>query len=71
MSYDTQPNSGDFLLLFINELRVSMDFLFQDSLFEPDCGSLNFDALGETDKNFVVKTVKNLKAYRNELNGSD
>jgi len=48
-----------------------MDFLFQDSLFEPDCGSLNFDALGETDKNFVVKTVKNLKAYRNELNGSD
>jgi len=54
-----------------NELKISMDFLFQDSLFDMDTKTLNLEALSEPDKKFVIKTIKNLKAYRNELNGSE
>jgi transcriptional regulator with XRE-family HTH domain len=54
-----------------NELKVSMDFLFQDSLFEMKAETLNLEALSEPDKNFVIKTIKNLRSYKDELNGSE
>ena len=52
-----------------NELKVSMDFLFQDSLFDMDADTLNVEALSEPDKNFIINTVNNLKQYRDELSG--
>jgi transcriptional regulator with XRE-family HTH domain len=59
------------IIKICNELKISMDFLFQDSLFEIDAETLNLEALSEPDKNFIIKTIKNLKNYRNELNGMD
>ena len=59
------------IIKLCNELKVSLDFLFQDSLFDMDAETLNMDALSEPDRNFIIKTIKNLKAYRNELNGSE
>jgi hypothetical protein len=57
------------IIKICNELKVSMDFLFQDSLFEMDSDTLNTEALSEPDKNFIIKTLQNLKQYRDELNG--
>ena len=54
-----------------NELKISMDFLFQDSLFDMDAETLNLEALSEPDRKFIIKTIKNLKSYRNELNGRE
>ena len=59
------------IIKICNELKVSMDFLFQDSLFDMDTDTLNVEALSEPDKNFIIKTIKNLKRYRDELNGMD
>ena len=59
------------IIKICNELKVSMDFLFQDSLFDMDADTLNVEALSEPDKNFIIKTIKNLKKYRDELNGMD
>jgi len=59
------------ILKICNELKISMDFLFQDSLFEMKAETLNLEALSEPDRNFIIKTVKNLKAYRNELSGGE
>jgi len=59
------------IIKICNELKISMDFLFQDSLFEMNAETLNMEALTEPDKNFIIKTIKNLKAYRHELNGSE
>jgi len=59
------------IIKICNELKISMDFLFQDSLFDIDTETLNLAALSEPDRKFIVKTIKNLKAYRNELNGSE
>jgi transcriptional regulator with XRE-family HTH domain len=53
-----------------NELKISMDFLFQDSLFDMDTETLNLESLSEPDRKFVLKTIKNLKAYRFDLDGS-
>jgi len=58
------------IIKICNELKISMDFLFQDSLFEIETETLNMEALSEPDKNFVVKTIENLRTYRDELNGS-
>ena len=58
------------IIKICNELKISMDFLFQDSLFEIESDTLNLQALSEPDKNFIVKTVENLRTYRHELNGS-
>ena len=58
------------VIMICNELKISMDFLFQDSLFEFGLEIYNFEALSEPDKNFAIKTIENLKIYRNELNGS-
>ena len=52
-----------------NELNISMDYLFQDSLHEMNVETLNIETLNEPDKKFIIKTIKNLKAYRNELDG--
>jgi transcriptional regulator with XRE-family HTH domain len=57
------------IIKICNELKVSMDFLFQDSLFDMDADTLDVEALSEPDKNFIINTVKNLKQYRDELNG--
>jgi transcriptional regulator with XRE-family HTH domain len=54
-----------------NELKISMDFLFRDSLFEMEAKTLNVEALSEQDRKFIVKTIRNLKTYRNDLNGSN
>jgi len=59
------------IIKICNELKVSMDYLFQDSLLEIKAETLNIEALSEPDKNFIIKTVKNLKIYRNELTGDD
>ena len=59
------------IIKICNELKISMDFLFQDSLFERKAETLNLDALSEPDRNFVIKTLKNLRIYRDELNGSE
>jgi len=59
------------IIKICNELKVSMDFLFQDSLFDMDADTLSVEALSEPDKNFIIKTIKNLKRYRDELNGMD
>jgi len=53
-----------------NELKISLDYLFQDSLFEMEAETLNLEALSEPDKKFIIKTIKNLRVYRNELDGS-
>jgi len=57
------------IIMICNELKISMDFLFKDSLFEVESETFNFEALSEPDKNFVIKTIENLKTYKNELNG--
>ena len=54
-----------------NELKISMDFLFQDSLFDMDMETLNIEALSEPDKKFIIQTIKNLKKYRYDLNGGN
>ena len=59
------------IIKICNELKISMDFLFQDSLFEMKAETLNLEALSEPDRNFIIKTIKNLKAYRSELSGGD
>ena len=59
------------IIKICNELKVSMDFLFQDSLFDMEADTLNIEALSEPDKNFIIKTIKNLKRYRDELSGMD
>jgi transcriptional regulator with XRE-family HTH domain len=59
------------IIKICNELKISMDFLFQDSLFAMDAANLNLEALSEPDRNFVIRTIKNLKRYRDELNGMD
>ena len=59
------------IIKICNELKISMDFLFQDSLFEMDIETLNIEALSEPDRKFILKTIKNLRTYRNDLSGSD
>jgi len=59
------------IIKICNELKISMDFLFQDSLFDMDTETLNLEALSEPDKNFIIRTLKNLKSYRYELNGCE
>ena len=59
------------IIKICNELKISMDYLFQDSLFVMDAETLKLDALSEPDKNFIIKTIKNLRVYRNELDGSE
>ena len=54
-----------------NELKVSMDFLFQDSLLEREWETINLDILSEPDRKFVIRTIENLKTYRNELDGKN
>ena len=69
-SNNGKPGLGT-IIKICNELKISMDFLFQDSLFEMDIETLNLEALSEPDRKFIIKTIKNLKTYRNDLNGSD
>ena len=57
------------IIKLCNELRISMDYLFQDSLFPMDAETLNLDALSEPDRKFVIKTIKNLRVYKDELGG--
>ena len=59
------------LIKICNELKISLDFLFQDSLFDMDSDTLNLDSLSVPDKNFVIETIRNLKIYRDKLNGSN
>ena len=59
------------IIKICNELKISMDFLFQDSLYDMDTETINIESLSEPDRNFIIKTIKNLKIYRNELNGAN
>lgn len=58
------------IIKICNTLKISMDFLFQDSLVETEADTIDLSALSEPDKKFIIKTVRNLKEYRNDLRGS-
>ncbi|MCL2236208.1 MAG: helix-turn-helix domain-containing protein [Defluviitaleaceae bacterium] len=65
-----RPGLGT-VIKICNELKVSMDFLFQDSLHEIECETINLDILSGPDRKFIIRTVENLKAYRDELDGKN
>ena len=63
-----RPGLGT-VIKICNELKVSMDFLFQDSLIEKECETINLDTLSEPERKFLIRTIDNLKTYKNESDG--